>query len=324
MRAACLALTEDHKVFAVLSGGGFYGPPVLCVTREHRTPLIVSIDGSPEDYYTKSGGLLFTEIMNKHRILRVLAGELDRMDALRGHKIGIVDSDLPADKPAVDGGLIPALQRLGYSVAHRETVSGDPSLAASQMPLVAQQMRAKGVDVLLTPMNAIYVGLFVREADHQGYRPTYYASDFAAGTSDFVLTTMPDSYDGTLGFSSMRTGEHRTSTPEAPSDAACRATYERATGSELERGSDAYQSTLSACGLVQHIAVGAGAAGPTLTRKGFSAALQQQRGFAMPRFIATGSYGPAKFDAADFVHSVRADMSCKCWLPASEPRQARF
>ena len=103
------------------------------------------IDSSPEDYYAESGGLLFTELMNKNRIMRVYVDELDRLGLLRGHKIGIVDSDLPADKPAVDGGLIPALRQLGYTVTHRSTVSGDPSTAASQMPVEVQQMQAAGV-----------------------------------------------------------------------------------------------------------------------------------------------------------------------------------
>ena len=38
MRAACIYLTEEVQVFAVL--GGFYGDPILCVTEQHQTPLL--------------------------------------------------------------------------------------------------------------------------------------------------------------------------------------------------------------------------------------------------------------------------------------------
>src|SRR5204863_8645869 len=38
-QAACLALTEDAKVFAVLDPSGFSGAAVLCLTEAPHTPL---------------------------------------------------------------------------------------------------------------------------------------------------------------------------------------------------------------------------------------------------------------------------------------------
>ena len=39
MRAACRTLTEDDKVFAVTNVLGITGDPILCVTRDHATPV---------------------------------------------------------------------------------------------------------------------------------------------------------------------------------------------------------------------------------------------------------------------------------------------
>jgi len=324
MQAACVAIADDAKVFAALSNGGFFGAAVQCLTRDRHVPLIVSIDSSPEEFYTESGGRLFTELMNKHRIMRAFVGELDRVGALRGRKLGIVDADLPADKTAVDGGLMPALAQFGYKVTLRQTLSGDMASQASQMPVAVQRMRTAGVDTILLPMNAVYNAQFVREADAQRYHPKYWASDFAGGTSDFAVQTMPDSFDGTIGFTSLRTGEHRTSAPEAPADATCRAVFEKGTGTTLERGDGPYQATLGVCGLMQQFEVAARLAGPALTRDGFSQSLRRQHDVTMPFFGGTGSYGPAKFDAADSLRTVKASTKCQCWLPVDDFRRSRY
>ena len=321
---ACVALAEDAKVFAALSNGGFFGSAVECLTRDHHVPLITSTDSSPEGFYRESGGRLFSELTNKHRILRNLVGELDRMGSLRGHKIGIVDADLPADKPAVDGGLVPALAQLGYTVTLRQTMAADTSTAASQVPVIVQKMRAAGVDTILLPMNIVYAAQFVRGADGQRYYPKYFSSDFAQGTSDTAVAAMPPSYDGTIGFTATRSGEHRTSAPEAPIDAACRTTFEKATGTKLDRGSGPYQATMGVCGLMQQFELAARLAGPSLTRDRFSLALRQQTNIAMPFFGGSASYGPAKFDAADSLRMVKASTSCSCWIPVGEFHRVRF
>ena len=53
MRAACLSLTQDAKVFAVLNITAFYGDPVLCVTEQNKTPLVLD-PGQSQEYYARS------------------------------------------------------------------------------------------------------------------------------------------------------------------------------------------------------------------------------------------------------------------------------
>ncbi len=57
MRAQCLKATEDDKVFAVLTPS-FFADPVLCVTQQHKTPMILE-GGTTQEVIDKSKGLLY-------------------------------------------------------------------------------------------------------------------------------------------------------------------------------------------------------------------------------------------------------------------------
>jgi hypothetical protein len=92
----------------------------------------------------------------------------------------------------------------------------------------------------------------------------------------------------------------------------------------LERGGGPYQATLGVCGLMQELEAGARNAGGALTRDGLSRSLRQLRGFTIPFMGGTGTYGPAKFDASDFLRTVKASSSCQCWIPVDDFRPSRY
>ena len=316
--AACRKWTEDDHVFAVIAAVGFFGPPVRCITEEHRTPFL-SADGQDAAFYAAANGLLFTTGQGKTRIMRNFGHWLDREGHLKGATIGVIAAD-GFDRVPVDEGLLPTLAQLGYKVARREYVSQtDTSIVPGQIAVAVQNMRAAGVDLVIGASNLLYQALFVQQAESQHYFPHYVASDFAQMTTDLLGSAFPASYDGTIGVTSYRTGEQRIGRPEPDGDARCRQVLSGYIGKPVARGSADDSNVQFVCGVMQVFAAGATAAGPGLTRVGLSRGVQGLGSFSLP-FAGGGSFAPGKFDASDFERSVQWHKSCTCWtpLPGSE------
>jgi ABC-type branched-subunit amino acid transport system substrate-binding protein len=309
----CNQLTEDAKVFAVLSSG-LFGSPVLCVTQQHGTPLL-NMGGYIDEYYARSRGLLFTFRPSKPRSARGGVFELEREGMLKGKTIGAFTSRAGDDDVAVDKGLVPALNQLGYKVAHISRLSAD-NTSSSQVPVEVNQMRAAGVDLIFLETNVVFDTQFVQQADSQGYRPLYALSDSDDNVSDFFLSNMPGTFEG-IGISANRTGEQRTGAPESPIDADCRRVVEKSAHKTLERGSAGYETAMSACNEVRLFVRGARAAGAVLTRPRFSAGMQGVGPFPQA-YTFGGSFRSGKFDAADYSRPLHADMGCRCWKPAGD------
>ena len=313
--AACRKWTEDDKVFAVVASGGFFGPPVRCITEEHRTPFI-NYDGQDESYYAAAKGLLFSTGQGKHRIMRNFGYWLHRGGYLRSHKIGLLASD-GFDRPPVDQGLLPVVSRLGYTFTDKEYISlTDRSAAPGQIAVAVQNMKAKGVDVVLAASNLLYQQLFVQQAEKQQYFPHYFASDFAGMTTDLLSDSYPQSWDGTVGVTGLRTGEEKVGLPEQPVDTQCRQIVAKATGKSIARGSVDSDGIMLVCGPFQRFVAGAVGAGANLTRSRLSQAIQQQGNVVIP-YTAGASFRPGKFDASDFERTVQWHFDCKCWKPVA-------
>lgn len=312
MRAACVYLTEDVKVFAVMNAGGYYGDPILCITEQHQTPFIGQA-GEIEDFYIRSQGLYFSTTPVKERVLRNMVARMHENGELASKTIGLLDRE-GLDKIPVDRALIPLLERLGYRIAHRATISNDFSVAQSQMPIAVQNMRSAGVDLVLPVTGLDHATLFASAADSQRYYPAYFLSDFASGTTDIYTVGMPDSFDGAMGYTALRTGEARAGLPEAPHDQRCRERFEQGSGQQLDRTSTEYYSMVTACGILDTFAAAATRTGVTLTRPALSQALQGLGEFPVP-YSGAGSFGPGKFDAPDVSRHVVWRSQCRCWLP---------
>jgi hypothetical protein len=320
MRAKCLELTQDEKVFAVIASGGFAGPPILCITEEHRTPLLNSGNsGTPTEYLHRSNGRLFTAYQHGNRHMLNWVAELHRVGALQGRKIGILSDDGtdPGDL-TVGGGLLPALAQFGYEVTHRARLAGDLATGASQVPLAVREMRSKGVDAVL--LASSQSSRFADDAGRQGWSPAWHGSDFAAIYADAQAQNFPDSFEGALLFTtSSGTSERDAEAVDAPEGEAarrCRETYEQRTGRTLDkRRGNEYGLTGENCTLVKLFAAGAKAAGPELTRDRFSAGMQSLGEVPLAMW-GGGSYAPGKYDAADLISPKRWFRDCRCWRPA--------
>lgn len=323
MTAACLQATEQEKVFAVVNTGGFYGDPILCVAKDHKTPFIVG-DGAPEEWYAESAGMLFSYTIGKTRSLLNYAGWMDANGLAKGKTIGLVDNEGAAPKLSVDA-FKRYMDQLGYKIVAHETLSADPATAQSQIPVAIQNMRSKGVNLVLPVTNLIYATQFIQTAESQGWCPTYLTSDWAASAGDDWAARMPDCFNGTLGVTTTRVGESRAGIPEPAHQAACRAVYEKASGNPQTRDSADYGTTMYSCGLAQLVDRAGNLAGAQLTRARFSQALRSLGTFDLPGF-AGASYGPSKFSAPDFERTVQWSAACKCYAPfkGSPFKRSRF
>lgn len=189
-QAACENFTQDHKVFAALSGGteSF----IQCLTRAG----VVII----EDNVATSDAALFRKYptyfelnMNLDRIATLEVQALQAQNYFSGWnsssgqpgpapvKVGIVTVDTPQFAHAVDDVLVPALRRLGFGPTpdnivrvadvRRQQEVGAVAPAVSSAVL---RFRSSGVThVLIFEHNAIATLLFTNNADSQGYRPRY-------------------------------------------------------------------------------------------------------------------------------------------------------
>jgi ABC-type branched-subunit amino acid transport system substrate-binding protein len=306
----CNRLTEDEEVFAVV-GNGVFGPPVLCFTQQHGTPLF-NVGGFADEYYQQSSGLLFTVQPSKPRSVRNAVAALEQQGSLQGTTIGVLTAAAGDDDVAVETALVPTLESLDHEVAHVTDLSVDGATAIGQIPVAVTEMREAGVDLVFLSTNAFYTSLFVQAADEQGYRPRYALSDADDNIADFFVGRMPDSFEA-RAFTARRTGEHRVDEPEPELDADCRAVVEQAGGAPVERGSTAYEAAMYACNQIRLFAQAADAAGVELTRAGWASAMQGLGSFELA-YADGGSFSETKFDAADFVRPVVADPTCDCWM----------
>lgn len=312
MRATCIFMAEDAEVFAVLSTGGYSSDGQLCLVREHAMPFL-STQGQAEEVYRH--GLAFTWGMSRERILRNQALLLHRRGLLRGKVIGVVDADEAAVKGPVERSLLPELQRLGYQVAHRSTLSPSTFTAASQIPVEISQMQSKRVDFVLLGLANVPIAQWVNEADARGFRPRYGLSDFINGVNDVTLGLLPRSFDG-VGVTSLRIGETRVGRPLAGADQACLDHYAKATGRRPAPDDTRFNILQIACGALGQVRDAAARAGTQLTVPRFTSGLRELGTLDIPT-QSPGSW-QRKFDAADFVRTARADMECPCWVPVDE------
>ena len=323
--AACLAATQDHAVFAALdTAGALTFPAIVCLTQQNHTPLLtVGAFGTPQDMYRQANGNLFTVYASGLRSLANLASSLATAGSLKGKRIGILDRDFPGTVQTVTDGMVAILKQLGYTVTYRVDMSMDDGTASSQAPVAAHQMQANGVDTVMLLTDSITASEFVQSADKSAYRPEYIASDFEGMTNDTALQAMPSTFQG-LAVTTSRVGEWRIGTPEPALDASCGHVYTAATGQPAPpRSNLSYAGIEVACGMVNLFARAASSAGPTLTRAGYTTALQQVGSLAFP-FFGGVSYRPGKFDGADLIRSLVTRPSCICWIPVGSFSQPRY
>lgn len=320
-RAACRRMTEDEQVFTVL-GFAQMGDSQLCITEQKDTPLINSM-GTMEEWHDQANGLLFDTAQSWTRGGANTVAHLDERGVFDDRTIGVVTSRTAFYYLGIEGGLLPLLQER-HGVKRYTVLPADLHARSAQIPLEVQQMRSEGIDLVVEAIGALGSPDFWQQAHAQRYRPLGVMPPIA-GQSTGDLGNYPDTLDA-VGVNTSRENDWRLDIPEPEFDVRCREIYAEQTGIEVERGTEAddEHAITGPCNQVLSLFVrGAEAAGPELTRRGLSDALQSL-GEVKIAGAGSGSLEPGKFDASDEVRAVQADMDCECWMPISEFEQPLF
>jgi len=312
--AACKNLVDSRHVFAVTNVLGIYGDAILCVTREHRTPYL-AVDGAADSYYSSSGGRLFTLGPSTASTVANAVDLLMASGEFKAHTVGLVGEGdyLQAD---FDEAARYLARVLGHPVPHTTISATDTFSAVRAIPQAVAKMRAAGVDYVLLATNPLFAQQFVADAVDQGYRPAYAESDFGfemAGDS-FLGALNPAYFDHAVSVTASRVGDAKAGLREPAPDRLCRATFERATGRQLDPASETYYSVLAVCDVVRLFADGVLGAGANPTRSGFAAALSALGAINLAG-AGPASFRPNKFTAPHAVRLDRAILGCRCWQP---------
>ncbi len=149
-QAACVKLTEDEKVFAVV--GFFLNDGPLCYLEQHTTPVVGGtitseyLARAKAPWYTLEAGDQATGL-----VVDALAAE----GVFKKGKIGLISHS--QEKPLVDNVVLPALKRNGVKVtpAVIDAPASDTVAAQAQADTIIQRFKADGIKTILSAGNAI-------------------------------------------------------------------------------------------------------------------------------------------------------------------------
>jgi ABC-type branched-subunit amino acid transport system substrate-binding protein len=315
-RQACLRLTQDEKVFAVV--GGFNFPVAIsCVARENQTPLFSGYAGTPDEIFEQSGGLFVTMYPRASRMMAISAAALDAAGKLKGRTIGILNSFANDPSGRTGEALEQVLEARGHTVKARVNLSADSGTASSQVPVAVSQFQREGINTVFLLNGVVSATQFVQQAESQAYRPAYHMTDWSQNNNDFTVQNMPQSFDGTIGTTHISgNGNKVPPGPENAGSARCRQIYDAHSGRTLaQRGTAEYGATTQNCDTILAFEKAAKAAGPQLTRRSVVAAVPSLGAFPIGNW-GPGSFGPGKVDFSDQVRFQVFDFACKCWQPS--------
>lgn len=322
MLAKCKAMTEDHKVFSVMTPGGYDSVAQLCIAKEHKTPFI-NPEPEPEGWYRESAPYLWNLLMSKDRMHRnhirwlLDAGELipgdPTLPTSKATKVGVVYHGIPNVAPPVEDTLLPELARGGVKPLQVVSLSSDTQQALAQINQVVLQFRQAGVEYVLMPMNLIFKAQFMQVAERQEYFPTYTDSDHYFGCFDFVTGAYPErSWQGTKCVSAIEIAGWQPERLRAyanahPYQQYADEVYLRAhpegydnNGESDQRTADTQRALHSGTG--SQILLWKQAAdrvGPNLTRPAWGASMGQTGAFDKITLPNPLTFGPEKWDGPD-------------------------
>ncbi len=199
MQRVCREMTQDEKVFSVITPGGFDSVAQLCIAKDAKTPLI-NAEAEPAEWYVQAQPYLWNLATSKDR------GHVNHVRWLVDNgvlgpddTIGVIYDGTPHVAPATEKGLLPELARQGLEPAEVFELSSDTEQALGQINSVVIDFQLAGVDFVFMPMNLIYKTQFMTSAEQQGYFPQYTESDHNFGCYDFTTGTYPErSYQDTI------------------------------------------------------------------------------------------------------------------------------
>ncbi len=305
MQAACKTMTQDQKVFSVITTGGYDSVAQLCIAKENKTPFI-STDPEPADWYSQAAPYMWATYMNKDRLAKNWATWLKRSGYVHpDDKVGVIYHDIPNVAPPVERTLLPSLKANGINPVDVVKLASDSNQALAQISNAVLDMHQKGVTLVLFQMNLIFKAKFLQEAEKQQWKPRFSDDDAYFGCADFTTSAYPtNEYDGTqcLGTTLSGIKDPKPTAFTKYADAVYKRTYSQGYATEGSSKSNQDAQAVLNYSLGSEILLWAQAAkraGTELTRAAWGQAMGQTGDWTQQALYCSQSFGPRKWDGSD-------------------------
>ncbi len=180
--AACVALTEDDKVFAAT--GLLLGDTSLCITETHETPYIGLFGQSAERDARAKAPFLAIEMADDLQRSAGVQSFIER-GLLEGKKVGLYTE--AQDVAVTDGSIKPLLDDAGVDVVVSAVLDdfGDDTAAQDQaLDAIVAKMQSEGVEVVLNVSN--FTNVLVAFQRNGWFPEQVLATSAQAISADFV------------------------------------------------------------------------------------------------------------------------------------------
>src|SRR5262249_5372058 len=164
-QAACVKLTEDEKVFAVV--GFFLNDAPLCYLEQHDTPVV---GGTITSEYLARAKAPWSTLEAGDSATGLVVDALAQEGVFKKGKVGVISHS--QEKPLLDNVVAPALKRNGvkYTSAVIDAPASDTVAAQAQADKIIQRFKSDGITTILSAGNAIDEGSRA-EAEIPDYQP---------------------------------------------------------------------------------------------------------------------------------------------------------
>ncbi len=305
--AACLRMTEDNEVFAVLFG--FLGPAEpanTCIVSTQET-ILVGGTITPERL-AQANAPWVTERSTREQNTSALFGLLDEEGMLEGRSIAVI-ADLSASDQLEEvssllreRGVEPVLE-----IATSSNV-GDIVAQTQEWGPLSERIRQSGADTMLLVGNA---SAGIQNADLNGLEVDIWATDPSGLGSNIGANVIPETARGVISVTSMTSAQVYETDPrfkeclDAFSQRHPEIEVKHPDTLEIEE-EQWYSGVFGHCRFFQIFELLATAAGPNLTHETFTEAIENATQFSIAS-QPYASYGPGKYTSNDSFQLVAQD-----------------
>jgi ABC-type branched-subunit amino acid transport system substrate-binding protein len=307
---ACVKLTEDEQVFAVI--GQFQGDAPLCYVEQHQTPIV---GGGVTSEYLKRAEAPWYTLDPSEADIALTVDALAKDGVFKKGKVGVVAAAV--DESTVEQVVLPTLKKnkISPTVAINSAPAGDIPAGEAETDTILERFEADGVKTILAVGGSIT--LVAQRLPETDYRPRLVATNQGAfsayiNTPGSDKSVLKNAITGGPSFAY-----------DDPTLSTCRDAVAKATGKTMvefpEVGAPSYRTSAdTACRYVALFAELATAAGKKLTTASFGKAAQNAGSVTVP---GSGSmaYDPKTHTFAQPVYLARYDPAEQRLVADTEP-----
>jgi ABC-type branched-subunit amino acid transport system substrate-binding protein len=324
-QADCIKATEDDKAFIVISWGATFAAP-QCITDDHKTLLMTGLATPADSLKTAHGRNILFGQTNEVAQYQAPMLELIKSGRLKGKKVAVLYPTFTSGTDLIKANVVDLLKAKGVDVVQAEALTPDPSGdISSQYPLVVQQLKQNGVNVIITGSaggNTFRFAALTKELRNQGLDQSVTMYNLDAQYDAVIdLSRLVGGVDGAklindmkvYSFSVAGQQDWRVGATEGDFATMCNKDYDNATTiakADLPQPAppafarDPYGTVALICGMYRTMARGLYNAGPNLTQQSAIKAFE-----ALPYLDSIASKGAPAPRATQIINHVPTSVA---------------